>query len=67
MTIHNFYDDRRFCSSCRSYVYYLLSPCAAYCVECSARVCLFSQADMASFRRRLFPQAAGRLTETPAS
>lgn len=49
----NFYDDSRFCATCQTYVRFLLSPRAAYCVECGGRVRIFSQGDLEKFRRTL--------------
>ena len=46
----NFYDDRRFCASCATYVPFLVSPHASYCARCGERVALFSPDDMSRFR-----------------
>jgi DNA-directed RNA polymerase subunit RPC12/RpoP len=41
----DYYEDLRFCASCKDYVRYLQSPEHAYCVECGKRVVVFSKAD----------------------
>lgn len=50
MVNSNFGDDRRFCSSCATYVAFLVSPVAAYCASCGDHVALFSPEDMSRFR-----------------
>lgn len=49
----SFYEDRRFCVSCRDYVRYLRSPQATYCVQCGTVVRLFSEDDWGAFQRSL--------------
>ena len=49
----DYYDDRRFCPACSTYVRYISSVERAYCVECGGRVKLFSGPDMARFRSAL--------------
>lgn len=44
-----YYDDTRFCTLCRTYVHYLLSPTRAYCVRCLGPVALFSERDRRQF------------------
>ncbi len=53
MQTNNYYDDRRFCDACGSYMRFLQSPSAAYCAECGGRVRIFSPGDMATFRSSL--------------
>ena len=50
----DYYDDLRFCSGCRGYMYYLQSLANAYCVECGERASLFSPEDTSAFRKATF-------------
>jgi len=59
MQAHNDYDDRRFCLACGTYVRFLLSPHAAYCVECGERVRIFSPDDLEAFRKSLSSVSTG--------
>lgn len=67
MGTHNYYEDRRFCSTCRSYVRFLLSPNAAYCTDCGGSVRLFSPGDLVDFRRSLSSKAAANPIASPRS
>lgn len=45
----DFYNDKKWCSSCRSYVPYLMSIEHSYCAECGTEVRLFSKEDWKAF------------------
>ncbi len=45
----DFYEDLKFCPSCRSYVRYLSSLLGDYCTQCDERVRLFSDEDRSTF------------------
>ena len=47
----DYYEDLRFCATCDAYVFYLLSPAAAYCSVCGAPVSLLSEGDLARLRQ----------------
>lgn len=49
----SFYNDRKFCPECDTYVPYLQSMEHSYCVECGAQVRLFSEADWSEFHSNL--------------
>ena len=49
----DFYDDRRWCEACSTYVPYLLSPSASWCTRCGRKVGLFSEPDRSRFEREL--------------
>ncbi len=48
-----YYDEIKWCESCRSYVNFLLSLKGSYCIECGSEVFLFSKEDMRDFRKSL--------------
>jgi hypothetical protein len=50
---NNFFEDTKYCPCCREYVLYLKSPKANYCVDCGAKVRLFSAADKRAFNHQL--------------
>ena len=45
----DFYSDRKYCPDCDEYVHYLMSVEHSYCVQCGARVRLFSKDDWENF------------------
>lgn len=49
----DFYTDRKFCDQCQRYVHYLMSVETSFCVECGARVHLFSKGDWEAFHEAL--------------
>ena len=49
----DFYNDRKYCPQCESYVSYLQSMEHSYCVECGGQVRLFSDSDWTSFHASL--------------
>ncbi len=53
MDQRNFYAETKFCNRCRDYVRYLQSLAGAYCVECGAKVRLFSRQDFNQFLHSL--------------
>ena len=53
MNHSNFYSDKKYCDCCNKYVHYLQSVGSSYCVECGARVHLFSEEDWHSFNEGL--------------
>jgi hypothetical protein len=53
MNRFDYYSDRKYCSSCNSYVPYLMSFEHSYCVRCGAEVRLFSKDDWTNFHTNL--------------
>ena len=49
----DFYSDRKFCDHCNKYVSYLMSVESSFCVDCGAKVHLFSKKDWRSFNASL--------------
>ena len=49
----DFYNDRKFCERCQTYVSYLQSTEHSYCVECGNPVRLFSTEDWSAFHEEL--------------
>ena len=45
----SFYNDRKFCPDCDTYVSYLASMEHSYCVDCGSQVRLFSKDDWSNF------------------
>ena len=53
MGTNDYYDDRKYCTSCDDYVPYLASVEHSYCVQCGAQVRLFSSEDWQRFKSGL--------------
>ena len=49
----DFYQDKKYCPRCHEYVRYLQSLDSSFCVECGAKVRLFSSADKRAFQKSL--------------
>ena len=49
----DFYNDRKFCERCQTYVSYLQSTDHSYCVQCGNPVRLFSTEDWSAFHEEL--------------
>ncbi len=49
---HDFYDERKWCPTCQSYVRYIMSVNHSYCVECNSQVRLFSKAEAEQFNEK---------------
>jgi ribosomal protein L33 len=49
----DFFQDKKYCPRCRDYVRYLQSLDSSFCVECGAKVRLFSSADKRAFLKSL--------------
>jgi len=49
----DFYGDKKYCDPCGKYVHYLMSVETSYCIECGARVHLFSREDWDDFNQNL--------------
>ncbi|HED66148.1 MAG TPA: hypothetical protein ENJ09_11405 [Planctomycetes bacterium] len=49
----DFYNDRKYCDHCQTYVSYLQGMDQSYCVECGQPVRLFSDEDWADFHASL--------------
>ena len=49
----DFYNDRKFCPGCETYVSYLQSLTESYCVDCGTAVRLFSEEDWVTFHEAL--------------
>ncbi len=56
MPVSNYYQERKFCPACDRYVRFLQSLDESFCVECGAKVRLFSPKDHRAFLRSLKPQ-----------
>ncbi|HEX9794943.1 MAG TPA: hypothetical protein VGC54_13255 [Planctomycetota bacterium] len=59
MATTNYYEEKKFCPSCSTYVRFLQSPAASYCAECGSRVLLFNRRDRANFQAALQAQKSG--------
>ena len=46
-----FYNEQKWCDTCRQYVSFLMSVNFSYCVTCGGRVRLFSRADADNFQQ----------------
>jgi hypothetical protein len=53
MNPSDFYNDRKFCEHCQTYVSYLQSTEHSFCVQCGHPVRLFSEADWTAFNDNL--------------
>jgi len=49
MQPHHYYNTQKYCSHCRDYVRFLQSLDQSYCVDCGAKVRLFSPNDKKTF------------------
>ena len=49
----DFFQDEKYCPRCHAYVRYLQSLESCFCVECGAKVRLFSAADKRAFLKSL--------------
>jgi hypothetical protein len=49
-TEDDFYREKRYCPSCRTYVQFLSSLRRAHCIQCDGPVQLFSDADREAFQ-----------------
>ena len=49
MPIHDFYAELKWCPRCISYVRYMMSVNHSFCIDCGAKVQLFSKEDSARF------------------
>jgi hypothetical protein len=49
----DFYDDKKYCAACGTYVRYLVSVDHSYCVQCGGVVQLFSEQDWSRFQESL--------------
>ena len=56
----DFYQDKKYCPRCHDYVRYLQSLDSSFCVECGAKVRLFSAADKRAFLKSLKSGRKGR-------
>ena len=45
----HYYNQKKYCPTCREYMRYLQSIDASYCVACGSKVRLFSSADKKAF------------------
>ncbi|MBL8695671.1 MAG: hypothetical protein JNJ88_16385 [Planctomycetes bacterium] len=48
----DFYNEHKYCPSCREYVRFLASLNRSYCAQCGEVVNLFSKDDWKKFRRK---------------
>mgnify|MGYP001564276206 CR=1 FL=1 len=49
MTNRDFYNETKWCESCRTYVHFVMSVNHSYCVQCGSRVKLFNKDDSRRF------------------
>ncbi len=49
MTQRDFYDEKKWCATCRDYVTYMMSVNHSYCAQCGERVKLFNKEDAKGF------------------
>lgn len=45
-----FYNERKWCDQCKTYVRFMMSVNHSYCIECGGRVRLFNRDDSAQFQ-----------------
>jgi hypothetical protein len=53
MNHRDFYQEKKWCGACQSYVRYLMSVNHSYCVQCGTTVVLFSKHDSQRFNADL--------------
>lgn len=53
MDNRDFYQEKKWCGTCGTYVRYLMSVNHSYCVECGTPVKLFSKEDAQRFNANL--------------
>ena len=58
----DYYLDLKYCRACDRYVRYISAPLVDHCIECDARVWLFSDEDRSVFERA-GPRARDRVHE----
>lgn len=51
--MNDFYNTKKYCSSCEGYVNYLMSVDRSYCTQCGGEVRLFSKDDWTGFSERM--------------
>ncbi|MFO1009781.1 MAG: hypothetical protein U1F29_06915 [Planctomycetota bacterium] len=56
MDVPDYYSDLKYCPKCEKYVSYLMGMEHSYCVECGARVRLFSEQDWLAFNENITRQ-----------
>lgn len=56
----DYYSDKKYCPRCADYQRYLQSLEASFCIECGAKVRLFSAADKRAFLRGLVADKEAR-------
>ncbi|MDA0667444.1 MAG: hypothetical protein O3A95_02130 [Planctomycetota bacterium] len=49
----DFFKESKYCSRCHDYVRYLQSLDASFCIDCGAKVRLFSAADKRTFQKKI--------------
>lgn len=49
----DYYNDRKFCTTCCDYVPYLMSVEHSYCAACGSEVRLFSESDWEAFNESM--------------
>lgn len=53
MDIIDYYNEKKWCDSCSSYVNFLMSVDDSYCVHCGSKVRLFNKEDLKNFTAAL--------------
>ena len=53
MDNRDFYQEKKWCGSCNTYVRYLMSVNQSYCAECGTAVKLFNKEDALRFNANL--------------
>ena len=53
MDYRDFYQEKKWCTTCNDYVRYLMSVNQSFCIHCSTPVKLFNKEDLARFKTDL--------------
>jgi hypothetical protein len=53
MDYRDYYQERKWCTTCNDYVRYMMSVNHSYCIHCGTSVKLFNKEDLAKFRTDL--------------
>ncbi len=49
----DYYDEKKYCEQCKTYVRFMMSVNHSYCVDCGGRVRLFSREDSERFQEHV--------------
>ncbi|HHI80481.1 MAG TPA: hypothetical protein ENK02_10925 [Planctomycetes bacterium] len=70
MEIIDYYNEKKWCDKCGTYVRFLMSVDYSFCVNCGSRVRLFNEKDLKAFHRGLQQEkeaGKGKRRKTKAS